>query len=114
MPADCIFCRIGNHEVPAEFLYEDDQLMAFYDIKPSALVHVLVVPKQHIASLADMTEADQTLLGVLIDRARQLAEQLKVTANGYRIVINVGADGGQIVGHLHVHLLGGKKLSTKA
>lgn len=114
MSNDCIFCRIGNHEVPTEFLYEDDQLMAFYDIKPSAPVHALIVPKRHIVSLANITTADQALLGVLIDRARQLAEQLNIAKSGYRVVINTGADGGQIVGHLHIHVLGGGKLPTHA
>lgn len=114
MATDCIFCRIGNHDIPTQFLYEDDTLMAFYDIKPSAPVHALVVPKRHVESLAAMTAADQTLMGTLLDRARQLAEQLNIAASGYRVVINTGADGGQIVGHLHVHVLGGGKLTTSA
>lgn len=112
MSAECIFCRIGTHAIPTEFLYEDDQLMAFRDIHPSAPVHVLVVPKRHLASLADLTPADQPLLGMLLDSARQLAEQLGIDRSGYRVVINTGPDGGQVVDHLHVHLLGGGKLAT--
>lgn len=108
----CVFCSIANHEIPTKFLYEDDRLMVFADIKPSAPVHYLVVPKEHIPSLAHLTGDRQELLGALLDQARIVADQAGVAQSGYKVVINTGSDGGQMVEHLHVHVLGGAPLAN--
>jgi histidine triad (HIT) family protein len=104
-----IFKRIIDKEVPAKILYEDDQCLAFHDIGPQAPMHVLVIPKKEIASLAAAAESDAALLGHLLVVVRKLAEQLQLSG-GYRVVINSGPDGGQSVDHLHLHLLGGRQL----
>jgi histidine triad (HIT) family protein len=105
-----IFKRIIDKEIPAKILYEDDQCLAFHDIGPQAPTHVLVIPKQEIASLAATTDADEALLGHLLLVVRKLAEQLGLSG-GYRVVMNCGPDGGQSVDHLHLHLLGGRPLT---
>ncbi len=105
-----IFQRILDKEIPAEILYEDDQCLAFRDIGPQAPVHFLVIPKRAIASLAEAQDADAELLGHLLIVARRVAGQ-EGLSNGFRTVLNCGADGGQSVDHLHVHVLGGRKLS---
>lgn len=107
---DCLFCRIVSGGIPAKKAYEDEISLAFYDIDPKAPVHVLVVPKKHIASVAAADEEDFSLIGHLLQVARQLAKELKLD-NGFRLVINTGRDGGQSVDHLHVHLLGGRALA---
>lgn len=104
-----IFKRIIDGEIPAQIVYETDRCLAFRDVNPQAPVHVLVIPKQEIASLAEAAEADESLLGHLLLSARTIAGQLGLE-NGYRTVINCGPDGGQSVDHLHVHLLGGRPL----
>jgi histidine triad (HIT) family protein len=103
-----IFQRIVDKEIPAQVVYEDDQCLAFRDISPQAPTHVLLVPKRPIGSLAEATQADAALLGHMLLVTRKLAEQLKL-AGGFRVVINAGADGGQTVSHLHLHLLGGRQ-----
>lgn len=105
-----IFQRIIDREIPADIVFEDDQCLAFRDISPQAPVHVLVIPKRLIPSLADAVPDDAALLGHLLFTATQVARQLQL-ADGYRTVINCGRDGGQSVDHLHVHLLGGRALS---
>jgi histidine triad (HIT) family protein len=107
--ADTIFGRIIRGEVPARIVHDDDRCLAFHDVAPQAPVHVLVIPKRPIASLAEATAADADLLGHLVVVATQLARTLGL-ADGYRVVINCGRDGGQSVDHLHVHLLGGRPL----
>jgi histidine triad (HIT) family protein len=107
---DCVFCNIIAGDIPAEFLYQDDQLMVIRDRFPKAPVHVLVIPKRHIASIADIAESDTALVGELIVRAKLVAVELGVADSGYKLVFNVGADGGQVVPHIHLHLLGGAKL----
>lgn len=107
--AKTIFQRIIDREIPAEIVYEDDQCLAFRDINAQAPTHVLVIPRQPIPSLAQAADSDAALLGHLLVAARKVAEQLGLK-NGYRTVINCGPDGGQSVDHLHVHLLGGRKL----
>ena len=107
--ADTIFGRIIRGEVPARIVHDDDRCLAFHDVAPQAPVHVLVIPKRPIASLADATEADADLLGHLVLVATQLARTLGLE-DGYRLVVNCGRDGGQSVDHLHVHLLGGRPL----
>jgi histidine triad (HIT) family protein len=111
MSSDCIFCKIAAGEIPAKKLYEDQYAVAFADINPQAPVHILIIPKRHIASLAelDSTETDKALIGHLHTVASQLARQQNL-ASGYRITINTGPDGGQTVDHLHLHLLGGRQM----
>ncbi|HEY0785129.1 MAG TPA: histidine triad nucleotide-binding protein [Acidobacteriaceae bacterium] len=106
---ECIFCRIVEREIPAAMLYEDEQAIAFADIAPAAPTHFLVVPRQHLASLSETGRGDAFLLGHLLAVAAELAAQ-RGLAQGFRIVINTGADGGQTVGHLHVHVLGGRPM----
>jgi histidine triad (HIT) family protein len=108
--ADTIFGKIIRGEVPARIVHDDDRCLAFHDVAPQAPVHVLVIPKQPIPSLAAATAADAGLLGHLVVVATELARTLGL-ADGYRLVVNCGADGGQSVDHLHVHLLGGRQLS---
>ncbi len=104
--SDCIFCKIINSEIPAQKVYEDDIVFAFYDINPASKTHILVIPKTHFDSVR---EADKTTLGELLFRARELAKDLGISETGFRTVINTGRDGGQTVGHLHLHLLGGRQ-----
>ena len=104
-----IFNKIIDKQIPADIVYEDDLCLAFRDINPQAPTHVIVIPKREIASLQQLAPGDEPLTGHLLVIVRQIAEQLGL-ANGYRIVINCGADGGQTVGHLHIHLLGGRSL----
>jgi histidine triad (HIT) family protein len=108
--AETIFGKIIRREVPARIIHDDDRCLAFHDVAPQAPVHVLVIPKQPIPSLAAATAADAGLLGHLVVVATELARTLGL-ANGYRLVVNCGPDGGQSVEHLHVHLLGGRQLS---
>ena len=107
--SDCLFCKIVAGTIPVTRSYEDEQVIAFRDINPQAPVHVLVIPKQHIASLAQTSADDAALLGHLLAAAREIAQQQGLAA-GYRLVINTGADGGQTVEHLHIHLLGGRHM----
>jgi histidine triad (HIT) family protein len=107
--ADTIFSRIIRGEIPARIVHDDDLCLAFHDVAPQAPVHVLVIPRQPVASLAAVTESDTALLGHLLVVASSLARSLGL-ADGYRLVINCGRDGGQTVDHLHVHLLGGRAM----
>jgi histidine triad (HIT) family protein len=107
--AETIFGRILRREIPARIEHEDDVCMAFHDVAPQAPIHVLVIPKRPIASLADVVPEDQSLLGHLVVVATQLAARLGLE-HGYRLIVNCGRDGGQSVDHLHVHLLGGRPL----
>ena len=108
--AETIFARIIRGEIPARIVHDDDLCLAFHDVAPQAPVHVLVIPKRPIASLAEVRDTDAALLGHLVVVATQLARTLGL-ADGYRLVVNCGRDGGQSVDHLHVHLLGGRGLS---
>ena len=107
----CLFCRIANKELPSKMAYEDDRVIAFHDISPQAPVHVLVCPRKHIATLNDVSPEDAALLAHMFDTARRIAEQFGVAQRGYRTVINVNADAGQSVFHLHLHVIGGRKLT---
>ncbi len=109
---DCIFCQIAAGEVPSNIVYQDDELIAFPDINPLAPVHLLVVPRNHIASLVELSGSDLYLIGNMTGVANRLAESEKVSGSGYRLVINCGEQGGQGVAHLHMHLLGGRQLSS--
>ena len=108
---NCIFCKIANGEIPAKRLAESAQAIAFADLNPQAPTHLLIIPKQHLASLAHAADADSALLGELLTFAKNTATALGVAERGYRLVINTGHDGGQTVHHLHVHLLAGRQLS---
>lgn len=104
---ECIFCKIRDGSIPAKILYADDELMAFYDITPSAPIHVLIVPKKHIANTLEIDEQDQSLMGHMIVIANKIAKDLGLH-DGYKLQINTGKAGGQEVFHLHLHLLGKK------
>ncbi|MDP3997884.1 MAG: histidine triad nucleotide-binding protein [Candidatus Andersenbacteria bacterium] len=107
---DCIFCRMVTGETPVEAVYESTDTLFFRDISPKAKVHVLGIPKRHIVSLAHMTDDDQLLIGKLIHDATKVARDLGLVAGGYRIISNVGDDAGQVVKHVHFHVLGGERL----
>lgn len=107
----CLFCRIVAGDIPSDKVHEDELVLAFNDIDPVAPVHQLIVPKDHIASAADLGESNAELLGRLFAVAGQLAAGAGLPRSGYRLVTNVGADGGQSVDHLHFHLLGGRAMS---
>ncbi len=109
-PSDCIFCRIAAGEIPAAVVYRDEHVLAFRDIDPQAPMHVLVVPRRHIPSLELAADADRELLGRLLQGASAAARAEGYAESGYRAVLNVGADGGQLVPHVHVHVLGGRQL----
>ena len=110
MAQDCIFCKIIAKDIPADIIHEDDRLIAFNDINPQAPVHVLLVPKVHIATVNDLAPDQGALLGALMLGARALAGQLGIADEGYRLVMNCNAGGGQTVFHIHLHLLGGRQL----
>ena len=107
---DCIFCRIVAGEIPAEVVYQDDEFLAFWDIHAQAPTHVLIIPKSHIPSLNEVTDGQEGLLGRLLLTARKVAEKEGVAGRGYRLCLNTGPEGGQLVPHLHLHLLGGRRI----
>ncbi|PIZ00178.1 histidine triad nucleotide-binding protein [bacterium (Candidatus Howlettbacteria) CG_4_10_14_0_8_um_filter_40_9] len=111
MDKNCIFCKIASKEISKEFLYESDLVMAFHDINPEAPVHILILPKVHISNINEVQ--DMGIFGDLFTAAKEIAEKEGVSEKGYRVVINTGKDGGQLVDHLHIHLIGGKKLGSK-
>ncbi|TVQ07265.1 MAG: histidine triad nucleotide-binding protein [Leptolyngbya sp. DLM2.Bin27] len=110
MSGDTIFGKIIRKEIPANIVYEDDLCLAFTDVDPKAPTHILVIPKKPIPKLADAAPEDKELLGHLLLTVKAVADQVGLTENGYRVVINTGSDGGQTVFHLHLHLLGGRGL----
>ncbi|MDE2400146.1 MAG: histidine triad nucleotide-binding protein [Burkholderiales bacterium] len=105
---DCIFCKIAGGEIPSKIFYQDDEVIAFHDIRPHAPVHFLIVPREHIPTLQDCGEHHQGLLGKMVALAPKLAAEQGIT-NGFRVVVNNGQDGGQEVFHLHVHVMGGPR-----
>ncbi|MBE7091833.1 MAG: histidine triad nucleotide-binding protein [Clostridiales bacterium] len=107
---DCIFCKIVNGEIPSDKVYEDEFVLAFNDIQPAAPVHVLVIPKKHIESVVALTEEDDKLIAHIFKAIRVIAKEQGLE-NGFRLVSNVGADGGQSVKHLHFHILGKKQFT---
>jgi histidine triad (HIT) family protein len=109
-PSDCLFCKIARGDIPATLVHEDERVVAFRDIHPQAPVHILLIPREHVASLDAVDAGHEGLLGRLLLVARDLARSEGMAEDGYRTVLNVGADGGQTVHHLHVHLLGGRSL----
>ena len=111
MMADCIFCKIANKEIPSTAVYEDEQVLAFKDLEPQAPVHVLVIPKKHVESVAALKSEDKELAAhILVDVIPQLAQELGIAEKGFRVVANTGEEGGQTVKHLHFHLLGGRSM----
>ncbi len=108
---DCIFCKIIKKEIPANVIYEDDDVIAFKDINPIAPVHVLIIPKHHFVSVVEINEGDIAVMGKLVWVAKKIAEDLKISDGGYKLLIRVGKNGGQEVSHLHMHLVGGARLS---
>lgn len=108
----CLFCAIAAGEKGTEFRYEDETVVAFDDIHPKAPTHVLIVPKAHIPSAAELTDADERLVGHMVRIASDLAEELGIADDGYRLVFNTRAHGGQEIDHIHLHLLGGRTLGS--
>lgn len=113
MEEDCIFCKIIKKEMPATIVYEDDEVIAFKDIHPVTPVHILVIPKKHISSLVDLKKEDEAVIGKIYSVINKIAEQEGILDKGFRVIVNCGEDGGQVVKHVHFHLLGGKKLGVK-
>jgi histidine triad (HIT) family protein len=109
---DCLFCKIIAGEIPSTKVYEDENIFAFKDINPQAKVHVLVIPKKHIASVDEISKENSTIIASLFEKIPEIAKDLGLT-NGYRVVTNCGDDGCQSVKHLHFHILGGEQLSEK-
>jgi len=107
---DCIFCQIVAGKVPSDIVYQDEEVVAFRDINPVAPTHLLIIPKRHIPSLAHLSETELPIIGHMVKVANQLAREGGVAESGYRLVINCGEQGGQLVPHLHMHLLGGRRL----
>jgi len=107
--SNCIFCKIINGEIPSKQVYADEDVVVFHDISPKAPVHVLVVPKKHVESLREVEEADTIILSKLLLTVKQVGETLGISEKGYKVVVNNGPDSGQLVYHLHFHLLGGWK-----
>ena len=108
---DCVFCKIASGKIPADIVYHDQEIIAFRDINPQAPLHLIIIPKKHVPSLDQMKEGEAALLGRMVAVANKLAKDEGVAEKGYRLAINTGVEGGQIVPHLHVHLLGGRKLA---
>ena len=113
MAEECLFCRIVAGKIPSNIVYQDEDFLAFRDIEPQAPTHVIVIPKTHITSLAELAEEQQELIGRLIILAQKLAEEEGIAKSGYRLAINCGPEGGQVIPHLHFHLIGGRKLSDE-
>ncbi len=109
--SDCIFCKIANGEIPSNKAYEDDKVLAFYDLDPQAPKHVLIIPKEHISSANEINEDNVSIVAHIFVTAAKIAKEIGIAEDGYRIVNNCGKDGGQSVGHLHFHLLGGRSMA---
>jgi histidine triad (HIT) family protein len=107
---DCLFCRLAAGEIPASILFEDDRLLAFKDITPQAPTHILVIPRRHISTLNDLGPGDDGLVGEMTRRAAAIAREQGLADRGYRVLFNCNADAGQTVFHIHMHLLGGRRL----
>ena len=110
---DCIFCKIINKEIPSKIVYEDDEVLAFEDIAPQAPVHIVIIPKKHIAKITEIEKEDEALIGKIYSVINKIAREKQIAEEGFRVIINCGENGGQEVKHIHFHLLGGKKLSGK-
>jgi histidine triad (HIT) family protein len=113
MQSDCLFCRMSAGEIPVDKVYEDDSVFSIKDINPRAPVHVMIIPRQHIASARDLTDEQAPLLSHMLQIANQVAVSVGVADSGYRLAFNVGDEGGQTIYHLHLHLLGGRRLGAE-
>lgn len=113
MKEDCLFCKIIRKEIPSTIMYEDEDVIAFKDIHPAAPIHILVIPKKHIATLVDLTEEDEMLMGKIFTVINKIAKEQEFDKNGFRVISNCGEDGCQEVKHIHFHLLAGKKMGAK-
>ena len=111
MPPDCLFCKIAAKQIPSKTAYEDENYYAFHDINPQAPTHVLVIPRKHVATINDVEPADEPTIGGMVAVAKRLAAQLGHAENGYRLVFNCNKDAGQTVFHIHLHLLGGRRMN---
>ena len=107
---DCLFCKIINGDIPCDKVYEDDKVLAFNDIDPQAPVHFLVIPKEHIASAAEITADNSSIVAHIFEVIAKIASEKGISQNGFRVVTNCGKDGGQTVGHLHFHVLAGRNI----
>jgi len=107
---DCIFCKIVKGSIPCRKVYEDEKVLAFDDIHPMAPVHVVIIPKEHIATILDVSEDRMAVMGAMISAAREVSKKKGIDQSGFRVVINCNEEGGQVVFHLHMHVLGGKQL----
>ena len=110
---DCVFCKIIKGEIPSNKVYEDEEILAFYDINPATPIHILVIPKKHIPSLIDLEDEDMRLVGKIYKVINQIADDKGFSKDGFRVIVNCGENGGQEVKHLHFHILAGKKLGDK-
>lgn len=110
---DCLFCKIIKGEIPCNKVYEDEEILAFHDINPAAPIHILVIPKKHITSLAYLKEEDEKIVGRIYTVINEIAQKNGFKEDGYRVIVNCGKNGGQEVMHLHFHLLAGKPLGEK-
>jgi histidine triad (HIT) family protein len=110
--SDCIFCRIVSGEIPCSLVYQDDKVLAFKDINPLAPVHILIIPKQHIESAQVINKGNAQIVANIFEKIPDIAKEAGIADSGYRIISNVGKDGGQAVPHLHFHILGGRKLEV--
>lgn len=110
---ECIFCKIVKGEIPSKKVYEDDEVLAFHDIDPIAKIHILVIPKKHISSLLELKNEDKELLSHIFEKINEVAKIVGIDKSGFRVISNVGEDGGQSVKHLHFHVLGGEKLPVR-
>lgn len=108
---NCLFCRIVQGDIPADIVYQDDDVIAFNDIEPQAPTHILIIPRKHISTLNDLTPQDQAVAGKLLLTAKKIAADLGIADDGFRVVMNCNEDGGQSVYHIHMHLLAGRKLT---
>ena len=106
----CIFCKIAEREIPAQVVYEDDEVMAFKDVNPAAPVHLLIIPKRHVQGVMSLTDSDKELIGHIMLIIQKLAQEMSVAEEGFRAVVNHGMNAGQSVPHLHFHLLGGRPM----
>lgn len=108
---DCLFCKLVARDIPADIVFEDEDVIAFRDIAPQAPTHILIIPKRHISTLNDLTEEDCALVGRLQFTAQKIANEVGIAEDGYRVVMNCNEDGGQTVYHIHMHLLGGRSMT---
>jgi histidine triad (HIT) family protein len=109
MTTDCIFCKIINGDLPADFIHKGDSLVVFKDINPHAPVHLLIVPRKHIRSINDLTTGDETIISKMVTTGKEMAANMSISKSGYKLLFNVERGGGQVIFHLHLHLIGGWK-----